>query len=461
MKTRLLGSKNLVRFLSVVLAIAFVIPVLSISSIDVSAAQGSYHVSNIGTASAGNVLVALDGTFDPVSLNDILNRINEYRYEACTDGNVPDPRNTSRMLTESDYVPIKWSTLLEEMAMLRAAEASINYSHTRPNGTSCFTASYGVSSWNEVLAWYGGLLSGMGGWYSEKSAWVNQTGAVTGHYTAMINPNNRYCGISCFNGSAAGEFTSSTAALDQTKIDVSQYSGQYLELSGSKIVNYSLTGASQISYSGGQTTLSLIVDFTDTNAWGNAVTKTGLRVVDAGWVSDNTGILTVNRAGVVSAQGVAGTATMSLTLGSNNITHTVTATDRLEMYRLYNPNSGEHFYTASESERNMLVGAGWNYEGIAWYAPISGLPVYRLYNRYAGDHHYTMDYAEVQRLVDLGWTYENIGWYSAGNTGTPLYRLYNPNCTGAGSHHYTINNAESSNLQSFGWRYEGIGWYGA
>ena len=37
------------------------------------------------------------------------------------------------------------------------------------------------------------------------------------------------------------------------------------------------------------------------------------------------------------------------------------------MYRLYNPNSGEHFYTASTNERDELLAAGWHDEGIAWY----------------------------------------------------------------------------------------------
>ena len=39
-------------------------------------------------------------------------------------------------------------------------------------------------------------------------------------------------------------------------------------------------------------------------------------------------------------------------------------TNTQEMYRLYNPNSGEHFYTADASERDHLVDVGWNYEGI-------------------------------------------------------------------------------------------------
>ena len=41
------------------------------------------------------------------------------------------------------------------------------------------------------------------------------------------------------------------------------------------------------------------------------------------------------------------------------------------MYRLYNPNSGEHFYTADASERNDLVRVGWVYESVGWTAPKS------------------------------------------------------------------------------------------
>ena len=34
-------------------------------------------------------------------------------------------------------------------------------------------------------------------------------------------------------------------------------------------------------------------------------------------------------------------------------------TDTVNMYRLYNPNSGEHFYTANAGERNHLISIGW------------------------------------------------------------------------------------------------------
>ena len=132
----------------------------------------------------------------------------------------------------------------------------------------------------------------------------------------------------------------------------------------------------------------------------------------------------------------------------------------VDMLRLYNPNSGEHFYTASAAEKDNLVKAGWKYEGIAWKAPTtSKTPVYRLYNKNAGDHHYTISASEKENLVKAGWQYEGIGWYSDDAKGVPLYRLYNPNAT-AGSHHYTTSAAEKTDLVKAGWKDEGIAWYG-
>ena len=132
------------------------------------------------------------------------------------------------------------------------------------------------------------------------------------------------------------------------------------------------------------------------------------------------------------------------------------------MYRLYNPNTGEHFYTGSVIERNVLMVAGWNYEGVGWNAPIhSGAPVYRVCNPNTGDHHYTMSWEEIQILVDAGWIYENVAWNSAEATedNIPLYRLYSPGAK-VGSHHYTGSEEERDTLMGYGWNYEGIAWYG-
>lgn len=139
--------------------------------------------------------------------------------------------------------------------------------------------------------------------------------------------------------------------------------------------------------------------------------------------------------------------------------------EQTAMYRLYNPNSGEHFYTASTAERDATVAAGWNDEGIGWIAPDeSTTPVYRLYS--GTDHHYTTSTVERDYLVSVGWDDEGVGWYSDDAQGVPLHREFNPNVdpsapfNNSGSHNYTTSEAERDYLVSIGWRYEGVGWYG-
>lgn len=130
------------------------------------------------------------------------------------------------------------------------------------------------------------------------------------------------------------------------------------------------------------------------------------------------------------------------------------------MYRLYNPYTGEHFYTADLKERYDVVRAGWNYEGVGWIAPqTSSIPVYRLYNPYAGDHHYTVDASERDHLISVGWNDEGIGWYSDSGAAVPLLRQYNPYAR-TGCHNFTTSASERDDIVSVGWRDEGIGWYG-
>ncbi len=131
----------------------------------------------------------------------------------------------------------------------------------------------------------------------------------------------------------------------------------------------------------------------------------------------------------------------------------------VNMYRLYNPNSGEHFYTSDIDEATSVASVGWQWEGIGWVAPrVNESPVYRLYNPNAGDHHYTLNLEEKDWLVGLGWNYEGIGWYSDAADQIPVYRQYNPNAI-AGAHNFTTDSSEDEYLGSVGWSREGISWY--
>ncbi len=128
------------------------------------------------------------------------------------------------------------------------------------------------------------------------------------------------------------------------------------------------------------------------------------------------------------------------------------------LFRMYDSNSGEHFYSGSTQERFFLLNAGWQYEGVGFNFPTEGASVYRLYEPVSGEHLYTMDQTEVQNLLDAGWNNEGVAFNSAGRNEVPQYRLHNPNTT-RGGYHFTGSNVERDILVNAGWIYQGIGWY--
>jgi hypothetical protein len=133
---------------------------------------------------------------------------------------------------------------------------------------------------------------------------------------------------------------------------------------------------------------------------------------------------------------------------------------QIPIYRLYNKNSGEHFYTPSAPELINLQYAGWTSEGVGWYAPATGDPVYRIYNPNAkgGDHYYTKNKAEADYNVSLGWKWDNAGkpaFYSGGDVAD--WVAYNPNAE-SGAHNYTTNRWEQENLLRLGWLYDAKAW---
>lgn len=189
------------------------------------------------TSDSGQIVtVAVTGDFEDPQRKQAVARINEIRLEACKEGLV-DPRDGDE-LTMEDYVPVQWSEAMEEIAVTRAAEASVLQDHVRPNGESCFTVnaevemkgtqtgsseetlevSRMISADMETLAWgYGDVLDSIEGWYSEKEAYLASGGSETGHYIALISPDVLYFGAADFTAygqrdACAGEFSCSSDA---------------------------------------------------------------------------------------------------------------------------------------------------------------------------------------------------------------------------------------------------------
>ena len=422
----------------------------------------------------------------PQTRDIALETIQEYRQEAYDEGIVDLPEG----MTEDEYVHgIKWNQDLERVAIQRAIESAVadELAHKRPDGTQWWSAtSNGIGGSSEGIAGMGaGSLEGINDigmvdfmrsngsakfgislWKSEKDAYISNrtkgTSLVAGHYENLIDPAYKSYGLA-YVGVRGSEWLK-VVVVPSTEVSTTNaksvgYDGIYdatVYACDSECITVGLQARckSGVVKVGGSSTIGITASssLTGADTW-------EIDPATAGYESSDPSVLTVDEKGVVT--GVSGgVATVTVRMGAETTTVDVPVTDQSAAFRLYNPWSGEHFYTLNATERDGLVQAGWTDEGLGWVAPTSkSVPVYRLYNPNAGDHHYTMDAAERDALVAGGWSDEGVGWYSDPSKGVVLYREYNPYAP-ACNHNYTTDKAEHDSLVSLGWVDEGTAWYG-
>ena len=267
--------------------------------------------TDVASPSEGCVFLGLVGSY----VSDVagaLARINEIRLEACREG-VDNPDNPGTPLTMDDYLPIKWSSGMEYIARIRAAEAAVSMAHERLSDKSIwFPSPSGVYSRGEVIAWNwsSGVTMGIDQWYEEKADWINKTpGAVTGHYTQMIQPSHNYVGLGTFCcdevrffNTTVGRFASYwyENGLDETPMTFTGDCIQKLEVKADYINGGALAGA-----------LSGVAG--DTSALALAATVNGCNMLvtgDVSWSSSAPGIASVDASGTVNAVSC-GTASIS------------------------------------------------------------------------------------------------------------------------------------------------------
>jgi len=79
------------------------------------------------------------------------------------------------------------------------------------------------------------------------------------------------------------------------------------------------------------------------------------------------------------------------------------AAGTVPLHRLFNPTSGDHFYTTDDKERNNA--AGYNSEGDACFVfpnqAAGTVRFHRLFNRRSGDHFYTTSDSERDNVTNL------------------------------------------------------------
>lgn len=252
----------------------------------------------------GCTMVGVPGSFLG-NQQDVLDRVNEIRLEACKEG-VPNP-NTKKPLTMADYVPIKWSTELEFIARIRAVETRFIVAHERNNGVSHWFSYNGVSPSGEILAWnYASVMNpGYEQFYEEKEDWLKacrgESHGVYGHYTALINPNNRYIGAGGFVGpglygaTTSGELSGSNPSGNTYFLPIKTNVIQKMEVQTSYLSNYSLTGSTAL-YIGDSVKVDPKVTFTRD---GRTFELLNLNITK--YTSSNTAVASVDASGKVTA----------------------------------------------------------------------------------------------------------------------------------------------------------------
>lgn len=183
------------------------------------AERPSVRPSEVSRPDNTNSFVALLGNFATPLKDVILNRINAIRQEAYQSGLI------------AQYVPIKWSKSLEEMAMIRVAEASVTRAHKRltDKDWSSVEDPYPFEMWEESVGYTTAVkeqafLETIEQFYREKGA----------NYEALINPEYTHLGMAAFQASESADTTAVLQLFaNETSLDeslVGTYGEMYQEL---------------------------------------------------------------------------------------------------------------------------------------------------------------------------------------------------------------------------------------
>ena len=283
-------------------------------------------------AGSGNVIVELEGMDYTSAQQELLNRINQVREEACNAGNVPDPRNPQRMLQPGDCKDLVIGVNCTKVAQIRAAEGSVKFSHTRPKG------GYGVDLLSDLgavfsgenLAWKTLNESDLDQWINEKDDWIAQVKddpkKPTGHYAALVNPDFYYVGISTFNPDNdlyISDWSCTTGAFAKRDTEISEYKPaqsekviQKIEIPASDITTIDIVGDSIFKIGDSYTYEPYVSAKLTSPELGKSNTVFDMPVCDGiTWSTSNTSIISVDKTGTITAK-QNGKATITATIGS-------------------------------------------------------------------------------------------------------------------------------------------------
>lgn len=229
----------------------FAVSVVAVLLVSCFAVAGFMPARTAAAATTQNVTI--QGTYHQTEARSMLGLVNGFRTNKITSKyNGDEPwywnESNSKRVECKNLGKLTWDYSLEKIAMQRAAEVSAVFSHTRPNGSLCFTAKDGsVQTWGENIAFglgfYDGAESVFVGWREDNDKYSGQ-----GHRRNMLDSDFTSFAAACFEVDGAyfwvQEFGFSNSGSSSFAGDNAKKNVQVSVNSGNEELSYGLDSAS-------------------------------------------------------------------------------------------------------------------------------------------------------------------------------------------------------------------------
>ena len=326
----------------------------------------------LAPGSTVNVRAASDQTAVQLKLSQGIRRY-DYAYQ------VLDLVNQER--AKKNRNPVTMDTNLLECAMTRAEELTVYASHTRPNGSICFSAFPYFEDPSENLAINQGTPEEV------MESWIESSG----HYTNIMNSKNVSAGIGCYsqNGHLYWIQCFSSHATEACTQPANQTVSPVISVLP-KLINIHFNEASPITFTEEQKTLAIYITCN-----GFSYMSSSLDPASFTWSTGDPSIATVDQSGVIRLKS-RGTTTVTATLKS--CPDKTLSADLNAYYDLENSRETSLRYTSS-----------WNYTG----NPITFSPELKFHGRTLTEgKDYTISFSNNQNSGVGTFTITGLGLYS-------------------------------------------------
>lgn len=277
--------------------------------------------------------------------------------------------------------PVTMDKNLLECAMTRAEELTVYASHTRPNGSICFSAFPYFEDPSENLAINQGTPEEV------MESWIESSG----HYTNIMNSKNVSAGIGCYsqNGHLYWIQCFSSHATETCTQPANQNVSPVLSVLP-RLVNIHFNVSSPVKFTEEQKTLTIYATCN-----GFSYMSSSLDPSSFTWSTGDPSVATVDQSGVIRLKSKGNT--------------TVTATLKSCPDKILTADLNAYYDLEDSKETSLTYTGSWKYTG----KPITFSPVLKFHNRTLTEgKDYTLSFSNNQNSGVGTFTITGLGLYS-------------------------------------------------